>query len=66
MAAEPLKDRLATTTAAGVKKVFQALGVPNVYSDNGSKFKREFKELLDFWDIKKQVTRGHVPPRKLS
>ena len=27
-------------------------GVPaNVYSDNGSEFKREFKELMDFWDI---------------
>ena len=23
-------------------------------------FKREFKELMDFWDIKKQVTRGHA------
>ena len=26
VAAEPLKDRLASTTAAGMKKVFQALG----------------------------------------
>ena len=61
VAAEPLKDRLATTTAAGMKKVFQALGVPaNVYSDDGSEFKREFKELMDFWDIEKQVTRGHA------
>ena len=61
VAAEPLKDRLASTTAAGMKKVFQALGVPaNVYSDDGSEFKREFKELMDFWDIEKQVTRGHA------
>ena len=45
VAAEPLKDRLASTTAAGMKKVFQALGVPaNVYSDDGSEFKREFSE----------------------
>ena len=29
-------------------------------SDDGSEFKREFKELMDFWDIKKQVTRGHA------
>ena len=59
VAAEPLKDRLASITAAGMKKVFQALGVPaNVYSDDGSEFKREFKELMDFWDIEKQVTRG--------
>ena len=42
VAAEPLKDRLASTTVAGMKKVFQALGVPaNVCSDDGSKFKRE-------------------------
>ena len=61
VAAEPLKDRLASTTAAGMKKVFQALGVPaNVYSDDGSEFKGEFKELMDFWDIEKQVTRGHA------
>ena len=58
---EPLLDRLASATAAGMKKVFQALGVPaNVYSDDGSEFKREFKELMDFWDIEKQVTRGHA------
>ena len=61
VAAEPLKDRLASTTAAGMKKVFQALGVPaNVYSDDGAEFKREFKELMDFWDVEKQVTRGHA------
>ena len=60
VAAEPLKDRLASTTAAGMKKVFQALGVPaNVYSDDGSEFKREFKELMDFWDIEKQLTMAH-------
>ena len=39
VAAEPLKDRLANTTAAGMKKVFQALGVPaNANSDDGSDF----------------------------
>ena len=44
-----------------MKKVFQALGVPaNVHSDDGSEFKREFKELMDFWDIEKQVTRRHA------
>ena len=44
-----------------MKKVFQALGVPaNVYSDDGSEFKREFKELMDFWDIEKQVTRPRL------
>ena len=25
-----------------------------------SEFKREFKKLMDFWDIEKQVTRGHT------
>ena len=39
-----------------MKKVFQALGAPaNVYSDDGSEFKREFKELMSFWNIEKQV-----------
>ena len=66
VAAEPLKDRLASTTAAGMKKVFQALGAPaNVYSDDGSEFKREFKELMDFLDIEKQGPRllcgAHYP-----
>ena len=43
-----------------MKKVFQALGVPaNVHSNDGSKW-REFKELMDFWDIEKQVTRVHA------
>ena len=42
VAAEPLKNRLASTTAADMKKVFQAMGVPaNV--DDGAEFKREFK-----------------------
>ena len=31
-----------------------------MYSDDGSEFKREFKELMDFWDIEKQVTRSHA------
>ena len=36
-------------------------GAPaNVYSDDGAEFKREFKELMDFWDIEKQETRGHA------
>ena len=45
----------------GHEEGVQALGVPaNVYSDDGSEFKREFKELMDFWDMEKQVTRGHA------
>ena len=60
VAAEPLKNRLASTTAAGVKKVFQA------YSNDGSEFKREFKELMDFWHIKKQVARGNTMLRRIA
>ena len=43
----------------GHEEGLQALGVPaNVYSD--AEFKREFKELMDFWDIEKQATKGHA------
>ena len=60
--------RLASTTAAGMKKVFQALGVPaNVYSDDGSKFKREFKELMDFWALSLEGVSQmvHILPERL-
>ena len=58
IAAEPLKDR---HHRGGHKEGVPSPGVPaNVYSDDGSEFKREFKKLMDFWDIEKQVTRGHA------
>ena len=41
--------------------IWLKMSVPaNVYFDDGAEFKREFKELMDFWDIEKQVTRGHA------
>ena len=59
VAAMPLKDRLATTTATAMKTIIDRLGVPaQVYSDD--EFKKEFKQLLDDWAIEKQVTRGHA------
>ena len=61
VAALPLKDRLATTTATAMRTVIDSLGVPSqVYSDDGAEFKKEFKQLLDDWAIEKQVTRGHA------
>ena len=61
VAAEPLKDRNATTTAAAMRKIIDKLGIPaQVYSDDGGEFKKEFKQLLHDFDIEKQVTRGHA------
>ena len=61
VAAIPLKDRLATTTATAMRTIIDRLGVPaQVYSDDGGEFKKEFKQLLDDWAIEKQVTRGHA------
>ena len=61
VAALPLKDRLATTTATAMRTVIDSLGVPSqVYSDDGAEFKKELKQLLDDWAIEKQVTRGHA------
>ena len=52
-----LKDR-PTTTVAGKEGVPSPGGAGQRVTDDGSKFKREFKELMDFCNIKKQVTRG--------
>ena len=61
VAAIPLKDRLATTTATAMKIIIDRLGIPSqVYSDDGAEFKKEFKQLLDDWSVDKQVTRGHA------
>ena len=45
--------------AVGMKKV-SALGAGQRALRRRPEFKREFKELMDFWDIEKQVTRGHA------
>ena len=42
-------------------KFVKALGVPSyVYSDDGSEFKSEFKQKLDYFDVDKVVSRGHA------
>ena len=61
VAAVPLANKTAAAVANAWTKVAQTLGVPsNVYSDDGTEFKKEFKEKLDFYDIDKIVTRGHA------
>ena len=59
--AVPMKDKTAKTAADAWNKVITDLGIPSyVYSDDGTEFKREFKEKLDYWDIEKLVSRGHA------
>ena len=59
--AVPMKDKTAKTAAEAWNKVVSDLGIPAyVYSDDGTEFKREFKEKLDYWDIEKIVSRGHA------
>ena len=59
--AVPMKDKTAKTAAEAWNKVVSDLGIPSyVYSDDGTEFKREFKEKLDYWDIEKLVSRGHA------
>ena len=54
VAALPLKDRLATTTATAMRTVIDSLGVPwQVCSADGTEFKKEFKQLLDDRAIEK-------------
>ena len=43
--APPMKDKTAQTAAAAWDKVITDLGIPaSVYSDDGSEFKKQFKE----------------------
>ena len=59
--AVPMKDKTARTAAEAWNKVVTDLGIPAyVYSDDGSEFKREFLEKLDYWDVEKLVSRGHA------
>ena len=61
LTAIPMTNKLASTAAQAWNKVVQDLGIPlNVYSDDGSEFKREFKERLDYFDVDKIVSRGHA------
>ena len=61
IAAVPLTRKTSEVTAAAWQKVVENLGIPSyVYSDDGTEFKSEFKEKLDFFDVDKIVTRGHA------
>ena len=62
LTAIPMKDKTAQTAAAAWDNVITDLGIPaSVYSDDGSEFKKQFKEKLDHWDVDKIVSRGHAP-----
>ena len=61
LTAVPMANKEASAAARAWDKVVQDLGIPlNVYSDNGTEFKREFKEKLDYFDVDKVVSRGHA------
>ena len=67
VAAVPLASKTAPAAAAAWNQIVKALGVPSyVYSDDGSEFKSEFKQKLDYFDVDKVVSRGRVMPTSLS
>ena len=61
-AAVPVKSKDAPAVARAWDEVLQKLGIPaNVYVDAGTEFKGALsKQKLDFYDIDKQITRGHA------
>ena len=60
-AAVPLASKTAPAAANAWQQIVQALGIPSyVYTDDGSEFKAEFKQKLDYFDIDKVVSRGHA------
>ena len=60
-AAVPLASKTAPAAANAWQQIVQALGIPSyVYTDDGSEFKAEFKQQLDYFDIDKVVSRGHA------
>ena len=61
LTAIPMANKNASTAANAWDKVVKDLGIPlNVYSDDGSEFKKEFKDKLDYFDVDKVVSRGHA------
>ena len=61
VAAVPLASKTAPAAAAAWQQIVQALGIPSyVYTDDGSEFKAEFKQKLDYFDTDKLVSRGHA------
>eukprot|EP00439_Symbiodinium_sp_Y106_P020335 s8376_g2.t1 len=54
-------EQVLPNAAAAWNQIVKALGVPSyVYSDDGSEFKSEFKQKLDYFDVDKVVSRGHA------
>ena len=61
VAAVPMSSKTAPAAAEAWQQIVQALGIPSyVYTDDGSEFKAEFKQKLDYFDIEKIVSRGHA------
>ena len=61
LTAIPMANKDAATASRAWDQVVKDLGIPlTVYSDDGSEFKREFKQKLDYFDIDKVVSRGHA------
>ena len=61
LTAVPMANKEAATAARAWDQVVKDLGIPNnVYVDDGTEFKKEFKAKLDYFDVDKVVTRGHA------
>ena len=56
LTAIPMANKDAASASRAWDQVVKDLGIPlTVYSDDGSEFKREFKQKLDYFDIDKVV-----------
>ena len=61
LTAIPLANKDAASASRAWDQVVKDLGIPlTVYSDDGSEFKHEFKQKLDYFSIDKVVSRGHA------
>ena len=59
--AVPLASKTAPAAATAWRQIIRDLGIPSyVYTDDGTEFKAEFKQKLDYFDIDKVVSRGHA------
>ncbi len=61
LAVIPQRTRTAEATAKSLEKVLQEFGLPAyALTDDGSEFKKDFRDLLDYYDIPLRVTKGHA------
>ena len=61
LAVIPQKERTAEVTAESLQKALDQLGLPSyALTDDGSEFKREFADVLDYYDIPQKITRRHA------